>query len=93
MNRFEFYVFPRSQKLLTIRPDIIERFSSAEDVPEDADLIVVSGRINRVPTFLVGRVDKAVNERFMRRHNLRWDKSDNRWVNGQVTAGKIVISV
>ena len=65
-----------------------------EDVPPLVDMIVLVGRLGRVPTFPVSKLDKAVDRRFLKLKGLRWDEKIGRWCsNGDAGRGKFVINV
>ncbi len=91
MIKEDLFIVPRNARPAIIKS--FEEFRKVEDVPVQADVIVITGKLNRVPTIYVGKFDKAVKERFLRNQGLRWNEKENRWVNGTTAPGKIVVEV
>ena len=91
MIKAELFIIKRDARPALI--EVSKKIQSVEDVPEQTDVIVITGRLNRVPTDLINKTNKAVKERFLRRFDIRWNDKEQRWANGSTKPGKIVINV
>jgi len=84
----------RDQNPPLIYPEFTGEHKRLDDVPENGNFIVFTGRTRKVHTFTVRRGKLAVSERFMRNNGFRFDKNLRRWVkNGDKGKGREVVNL
>ncbi len=89
----QLFIVPRDENPAIIR-EPSKALRQLSQIASDDNVIVISGKVRRVPTFFVDREKKAVNARFLRRYGLRWSERLGRWAqNGDNGLGRVIIEV